>query len=114
MTAQLLVCVINKASKVEEILEAFLDLGVTGATVLDSCGMGAVLTEDPIFAGFRQLLSGPGTRNKTILSVIEDEETLDAAISAVETICGRMENASTGILFTVPIDRVLGLKPGLG
>lgn len=114
MTARLLVCVINDPSKVSPILEAFLDLGVTGATVLDSCGMGSILTSDPIFAGFQQLLSGPGLHNKTILSVIRDGETLEAAISAVEAVCGPFANSQTGILFTVPVEQVLGLKEKLG
>ena len=49
----LLVCICNQPDKLEEILEAFVEVGITGATVLDTVGMGQILsTEVPIFAGF--------------------------------------------------------------
>ena len=114
MSPHLLICVINETSKVEEILEAFLDIGVTGATVIDSYGMGGILARDvPIFAGFRQMLSGSGTNNRTIFSVIRDDETLQATIKAVQAICGNLDNPSTGILITLPVTNVVGLSPGL-
>ena len=40
MAAELLICVVNDPAKVEEILEAFIDIGVTGATIVDTYGMG--------------------------------------------------------------------------
>jgi nitrogen regulatory protein P-II 1 len=112
MSAQLLLCVVNEPSKVEEILEAFLDIGVTGATIIDTYGMGGILASDiPIFAGFRQLLSGSGSNNKTILSVIDRDETLQATIQAIEQICGNLDDPSTGIVFTIPVSFVKGLRP---
>jgi len=111
----LLVCVINEPGKVDEILEAFLEIGVTGATVLDSQGMATTLVEDvPIFAGFRNVLRGVGKPNKTIFSVIKDHETVERAIAAVEKICGSLETPSTGIVFTVPVGFVKGLRPEQG
>ena len=51
---ELLICVINDPAKVDEILEAFLEIGITGATIVDTYGMGKTLVQDvPIFAGFR-------------------------------------------------------------
>ena len=112
MAAQLLLCVVNEPSKVEEILEAFIDIGVTGATVIDSYGMGGLLAREvPIFAGFRQLLSGSGSSNRTIFSVVNDEETLSAAVEAIEAICGNLDSPSTGILITLPVSKVVGLSP---
>ncbi len=114
MAAQLLICVVNEPSKVEEILEAFIDIGVTGATIIDSYGMGGVLTRDiPIFAGFRQVLSGSGSNNKTIFSVIDSDETLQATVKAIESICGDLDNPSTGIMMTLPLSFVKGLRPEL-
>jgi nitrogen regulatory protein PII len=108
----LLVCVINEPSKVDEILEAFLEIGVTGATVLDSQGMGTTLVEDvPIFAGFRNVLAGVGKPNKTIFSVVKDRETVERAVASIEKICGSFERPSTGIVFTIPVGFVKGLRP---
>ena len=112
---ELLICVINEPRKVDEILQVFLEIGVTGATVIDSYGMGAILIEDiPIFAGFRSLLAGSSKYNKTIFSVIHDAETVKSAVSAVERICGDLRNPATGIVFTVPVNFARGLKPELG
>jgi nitrogen regulatory protein PII len=111
----LLVCVINEPRKVDDILQAFLEIGVTGATVIDSYGMGATLIEDiPIFAGFRSLLAGSSKYNKTVFSVIKDPDMVEKAVTAVEKVCGDLDSPSTGIMFTIPIDFVKGLQPGLG
>jgi nitrogen regulatory protein PII len=112
---ELLVCVINEPRKVDDILQAFLEIGVTGATVIDSYGMGMLLIEDiPIFAGFRSLLAGSSKYNKTLFSVIKDHELAERAIAAVERICGNLEEPATGIIFTIPLNSVRGLQPELG
>lgn len=112
---ELLVCVINEPRKVDEILQAFLEIGVTGATILDSYGMGSTLVEDiPIFAGFRTLLAGSSKYNKTIFSVIKERETVERAVAAIEKICGNLDDPSTGIVFTIPVNYVKGLRPEVG
>ncbi len=109
---KLLVSVINEPAKVDEILEAFIEIGVTGATILDTYGMGRTLVQDvPIFAGFRSLLSGTSKYNKTIFTVIDSEQKLEQAIAAIESITGNVDDSSTGIIFTLPVDFVKGLKP---
>ena len=111
----LLVCVINEPRKVDDILQAFLEIGVTGATVIDTYGMGATLIEDiPIFAGFRSLLAGSSKYNKTIFSVIKEPEMIEKAAAAVENVCGDLDSPSTGIIFSIPLDFVKGLQPGIG
>ncbi|NIT87525.1 MAG: hypothetical protein GWN82_11915, partial [Gemmatimonadetes bacterium] len=42
---RLLVAVINDPEKLDEILSGFLEMGITGATVLSSEGMGRVLSD---------------------------------------------------------------------
>ena len=112
---ELLVCVINEPRKVDEILQAFLEIGVTGATVIDSYGMGATLVEDiPIFAEFRSMLAGSSKYNKTIFSVIKDRETVERATAAIEKCCGDLDDPSTGIIFAIPTTFVKGLQPQLG
>lgn len=112
---ELLVCVINQEEKLEDILAGFLELGITGATVINSAGMGQVLSQEvPIFAGLQTLLSRARPQNVTIFSVVESKEKLEAAIKLVQEICGDLTRPATGIVFTVPVSRVVGLKPELG
>ena len=71
---QLLIAVINDVDRVEEILAGFLEIGVTGATIVNSEGMGRVLSHDiPIFAGLQTLTSRSRPQNQTLFSVIEHE-----------------------------------------
>jgi nitrogen regulatory protein P-II 1 len=66
----LLIAVVNDADKVDEILSGFLEIGITGATIISSEGMGRLLSHDiPIFAGLQTLLQGSRPQNRTIFSV---------------------------------------------
>ncbi len=109
---ELLVCVISDPNTADEVMQGFVEIGVSGATVIDSYGMGKVLLQDiPIFAGFRSLLAGSGSYSKTILTVIKDPALVDQAIATIQRICGDLEDPNTGIVFTVPVNRVAGLRP---
>lgn len=111
----LLVFICNQPDKLEEILEGFVEIGVTGATVIDSVGMGQLLSSDvPIFAGFRSMFRGATVVNKTILSVIRDPAKVDEAYEIIEEAVGTLDEPGRGIFFTIPIERVQGLKPELG
>jgi nitrogen regulatory protein P-II 1 len=110
----LLVVIVNEEEKIEALLSGFLDLGVTGATLIRSEGMGRVLSQDePVFAGLQTLMARSRPRNTTILSVIETQEVLDRAIEAAQRACGDFNSPGTGILFTIKLDRTVGLAPGL-
>ncbi len=112
---ELLVCVVNQEEKLNDILSGFLELGVTGATVINSEGMGRVLTQEvPIFAGLQDLISRSRPQNSTVFSVIETPEKLEAAVAMIQEVCGSLDDPATGILFTVPVGRVIGLAPELG
>jgi nitrogen regulatory protein P-II 1 len=112
---QLLIAVINEEEKLDEILSGLIELGVTGATVLRSEGMGRVVSHDiPIFAGLDMLASRSRPQNQTIFSVIRDDETVDRVIALLQEICGNLEDPATGIVFTIPVNRVVGLAPEIG
>ena len=107
---KLLVFVLNREELLEEVLEAFIEAGITGATILDSEGMGRFLTyEIPLFADFREFMKGNKPYNKTILSVVDKEEKIKRVERLIEKVCGNLSEPGTGILFTVPIDYARGL-----
>jgi len=109
---KLLVYVLNNEEYLEEVLEAYVEAGVTGATILDSEGMGRFLTyEVPLFAAFRGFMKGNRPYNKTILSVIRDAEVIDRLKALLDDKVGRLEDPGTGIMFTVPVDWASGLVP---
>ncbi len=111
---QLLIAVINQEEKVEEVLSGFLEIGITGATVVGSEGMGRVLsTEVPIFAGLEAFANRTRPRNQTVFSVIDDDGKVERALALLQEVCGSFDQPATGIAFTVPVSRVMGLKPEL-
>jgi nitrogen regulatory protein P-II 1 len=112
---QLLIAVINQEEKLDEILSGLVELGVTGATIISSEGMGRVLSHDiPIFAGLDSLASFSRPQNQTIFSVIREEEKVEGVLRLLQEICGNLEAPATGIAFTIPVNRVVGLAPELG
>ncbi len=108
---KLLVLILNKVEKLEEVLEGFLEVGVTGATIIESIGMGHIISQEvPIFAGLRFMFAGAKPHNKMVFSVITDDKE-EPAIKVLKKILGDLGQTGTGIVFTVPLDRVEGLKP---
>lgn len=108
---KLLVFVLNKEELLEEILEAFVEAGIPGATILDSEGMGRFLTyEIPLFTDFKEFMKGNKPYNKTIFSVVDKQEKIKKLEELIEKICGNLSQSGTGILFTIPVDYVRGLR----
>jgi nitrogen regulatory protein PII len=107
---KLLVFVLNQEEFLEEVMEAYVEAGVPGATILDSEGMGRFLTyEIPLFADFKDFMKGNKPYNKTIISVIQDETVISRLLPLVEEAVGPLSEPGTGIMFTIPVDWAHGL-----
>ena len=58
---KLVVIVLNNTEYLDDLLTAFLEIGVSGSTVIDSVGMGRILSHDvPVFAGLSSAFPGTG------------------------------------------------------
>jgi nitrogen regulatory protein P-II 1 len=111
---RLFVAVVHDPEKLDEILSGFLEIGITGATVVNSEGMGSLLSQDiPIFAGLQTLVSGSRPQNRLILSVISEDK-VQPVVDILKDVTGDLDKPATGIAFTVPVDEVFGLAPELG
>ena len=107
---KLLVFVLNREELLDDVMTAYLEAGIPGATILDSEGMGHLLTyEIPLFADFKDFMTGNKPYNKTIFSVVKHEENIPALERLLDDICGGLDNPGTGILFTIPVDYARGL-----
>jgi nitrogen regulatory protein P-II 1 len=108
---KLVVFVLNREELLDEVLEAFIEAQVPGATVLDSEGMGRLLTyEVPLFAGFKEYMKGNKPYNKTIFSVVDRDEKVKKLEELIEKVCGDLSGPGTGILFTLPVEYARGLR----
>ncbi len=106
---KLLIIILNREEYLDELLEAFVELDVRGATVIDSVGMGQIISDKfPVFGGLRSLMQGSRPYNKTILTVVSEEK-VEAIEREYGKICGSLDEPGTGLLFTLPVDYVKGL-----
>jgi nitrogen regulatory protein PII len=108
---KLVVFILNTEDLLDEVLAAFVEAEVPGATILDSEGMGRFLTyEVPLFASFKEFMKGNKPYNKTIISVVDSDEKIGRLEELIEKVCGPLNEPGTGLLFTVPVDYVRGLR----
>ncbi|MBX3353249.1 MAG: hypothetical protein KF684_09970 [Phycisphaeraceae bacterium] len=101
----LLIIIASSPTQLDDIITVLLDLGLPGATVIESKGLGAILRQEmPIFAGLASLIPDQ-TGSRLILSVTRP----DAAASFFDFLEHEMTGATKPIAFTLPIDRVSGV-----
>ena len=104
---KLLFIVLNSTDTLEEVLEGLLEVGVTGATVVDSVGMGHIIEDVPLFAGMRNLFRSAKPRNNTVFSVITDTQAAET-MEVLDKILACSGDRGKGIAFTLPIDAAIG------
>ncbi len=107
-----LVLVLNRTECVNKILESLLKIGIKGATVLDSKGMGQAFMEceSPVFGGLRSLIFNQcRPSNQTLFSVVESKEKVELAIAEIEKITGSLGKPGTGVVFALPLEIVKGI-----
>lgn len=109
--------VLNEVDYLDEILTKFVDIGVGGATILDSQGMGSAIVNSeirnvPLFGFLKSILDEAHPYNKTIFTVIENEELLQRTMEAVQGLMEEDNSTGAGFMFTMPIDNIhwLGTK----
>jgi nitrogen regulatory protein PII len=108
---KLVVFILNREEVLEQVLEAFVEAGVPGATVLDSMGLGRTLAaEVPLFAEVPDSLKGVKPSNRVIFSLIGSEDTVRTLEKLLEKACGSLAVPGNGLLFTVPVDYARGLR----
>jgi nitrogen regulatory protein PII len=99
---------LNKIEYLEELLAAFLEIGVSGATVMDSVGMGHIISQNiPIFAGLRDAFAGSSPSNKLILIVTKDAMVMKIA-EVLRDIFSEEEDGKPYFMTTFAVDELFG------
>lgn len=108
---ELLVIVLNKLEYLTDILDGFVEVGIRGATVIDSAGMGHLMADHiPFFAHFAEIEATEKNHSKTIFTVVNCCEERDNAIEIVEKAVGDIDKPDTVFLFSLPVNFVKGLS----
>lgn len=112
---QALFVVLNEVDYLNDILEGFVDVGVRGATVIDSQGMASFIVNNnnkdiPLFGYLKNLLEDSLPYNKTIFTVLENEALVDKAVGVVQEVVEEINSSNIGFMFTVPIGKTYPMK----
>jgi hypothetical protein len=109
--------ILNDTDYLHEVLATFADLGVKGATILDSQGMASAIIEGdvssiPLFGSLNSLLQGSKKYNKTIFTVIHTDELLEKATAEVQKLLEHTKRGNAGFMFTIEAKNIykLGTK----
>ncbi|PKM62124.1 MAG: hypothetical protein CVU99_00465 [Firmicutes bacterium HGW-Firmicutes-4] len=111
---KLLVYVLSQPDKLDTLLAALAAQKICGATVLEGRGMARHLShlhdtdEIPILGSLRSFLN-PDVVESNIIFMILEEEKINQVIEVIEATVANLDDADSGIVFTIPVDFAKGL-----
>lgn len=110
----MILCVVHDLEKCEPLLQEWESVGVTGATIMHSTGLGRMHGNDlwddlPLFPGLDDLLEHEEYFNRTIFTVVDQEDLVDQVVKATEKVLGDMSMPDSGLLIVLPVLRAYGL-----
>lgn len=111
--SKMVILVLADGSKATATLEVWARVGVTGATILDSSGIGQQLAghdDLPLIPSIRAVLRTQEHTHRTIFSVIPDTFNIPELIRATEVVTGPLAAPHTGILIVLPVLEAYGLR----
>ncbi len=108
---QVLFLVLHKIEKLDDLLIALQNNGITGGTIIDSKGMINTLRNNDnfIIESLRIFLEDPREASKTLFFILKKDDVVNARKIIDETL-GGINNPNTGILFGIDLAFVDGLK----
>jgi len=97
------------------VLDTWEENGVPGVTILEGTGLGGVrqlhdwegLSFMPSLLDF---VRGREQQNRIFMTVVEGEAMVDHVIHITQTVIGDLNDDNNGILFVLPVARVVGLR----
>ncbi len=108
--------VLHDPEKLMDLLAAWQDAGVSGATVLFSTGMGRIrlcegLRDDiPLMPSLEDFYPDPEHLSRTIFTLVDDETIVDKVVAATERVIGDLNQPDRGLLMVLPVSRIYGLR----
>ncbi len=111
----LVVFVLDDVNLGPDVLDAWVEAGVGGITIIESTGLARVqqiegLRDDiPLMPSLRSLLNRREDHHRTLFSIVEGDEMVEKVIGVTERVTGELIKPNTGILFAFPLSHVVGV-----
>ncbi len=93
---KLVMLVIQHADTLNTILEIFVEMGIRGASVMVSEGMGSLLSNVPLFTSFINFLGGEEEYHRTLFAIMPEKQ-VPRLVEEVEEITGDLDK-HTGVM----------------
>ncbi len=108
----LIVVILHNLDKLSELLDAWRDIGIPGVTLLPSEGGYHAVNQMQRggLASILNLVDQATPHQRILISLVDSENTLASAVSEAERVVGGFDRPHSGILFTVPVNKALGLR----
>ncbi|NPV86405.1 MAG: hypothetical protein HPY45_10405 [Anaerolineae bacterium] len=109
----MLMLVLDDPGKLQAVLNAWEDAGISGATIVESTGIQRIKARKklvPLLFPFNQVgVSHEEEGHLTLFTILRDEEIIQKCIRATEEVTGNLDLPNTGILAVWPITYVKGV-----
>jgi len=112
----MILLVLSDPDRLEDLLIAWEENGVQGATVLFSTGLGRIRELEgwrddmPLIPSLSDFYELPENMNRTVFTVVKDEAQVDAVVAATKTVIGDLDESKTGLLLVLPVVRAYGVN----
>ena len=106
--------VLHDSTLCDDVLVAWEQAGVKGVTILPSTGLNRMqkraLQEDmPIMPSLEDFFSSNEEGNRTLFSVVNDDQMVDNILEATESVVGELSQPNTGVLIVLPVVKTYGI-----
>ena len=100
--------VLNDSKKLDMILDGWNKIGVKGVTILDSIGAYRVRKRIP--GRFAFTTATADESSKTLIAMVESEETVKNCLAETEHLIGDLSEPNTGIFTYWPVSEIKGIR----
>ncbi len=112
----LVLFVLNRSEKLDDVLNVWEDIGVPGVTILHSTGIGrtrqqlGIWDDLPLMPSLQSLLEHEELFSRTLFAVVNDEAMVERLVEAAQNVVGDLDQPDTGLVVVLPVTKVYGLK----
>ncbi len=106
---KLCVIILDDPELTDALITGFLEIGIPGATVIESRGMGQIVRQDmPLFAGLAALF--PETTGSRMILSAMPQDLVESVFDLVDALLAAQEGSHVIICFTLPIEEFRGIR----
>ena len=105
--------VLDDPQKLDNVLDAWDEIGVRGVTIIESTGIQRRLKQRkriPMRFSIDPISFGGEEGNYTLFTIVKSIDLIDNLTLATEKIVGSLDNPNTGILIAWPLNYVKGIS----